>query len=318
MRINKFFLITFLTILVFLVGAYIINLQEFNDPNLIKINGFYSQIEYASKIFKGEIDYNPLFFIHVIRLFIFLPFYYFTDSGFSSLLQASIYMLYCLPIVKFKFNGKRSYAQLAILFFPIFLSYRTSLGICSITYLYLIIVSKKQNYFLLILSLLLANLSSGIMLSWLLCTTLNYRKILLTHKKMILILIIPMIGFMGSLINKYYFMVSSFGQDVNGSALERSTLYVSLVYGQYSRLSCYLLIVLILILILLANLMQKRVCKSMLFFFLSAIPSIFLEGIGLISYVMCFLLFLIGIRSKATSKLTPLKYKVDKTVKYCV
>lgn len=300
MRVSKFSLITFLSILVFLVIAFIINLKEFNAPLLLTSNGFYSEIKYASKIFNGQIDYHPLFFIHVIRLLIFLPFYFFAESIFSPLLQASTYILYCLPILKFKFNGKRSYAQLAILFFPVFLSYRTSLGICCITYLYLIIVSKKQNYFLLMLSLLLANLSSGIMLSWLLCTALNYKKIILTHKKMILILLIPMMGFMGSSVNKYYYMVSSVGKDVHGGALERGTLYVSFIHAQYNRFSCYLLILLILIMILLANLMQKRVCKSMLFFFISAIPSVFLEGIGLISYIMCFLLFLIGIRSKAT------------------
>jgi hypothetical protein len=85
-------------------------------------------------------------------------------------------------------------------------------------------------------------------------------------------------------------MITTEGVMKNGSAIERSTIYVSFVYEQYPRLFLYIGLSSF-VLFILSLAFYRRYSIEKFLFFLAAVPGIFLEGLGLISYLMCFGLF---------------------------
>jgi hypothetical protein len=293
MRCSKYSFIATMSILFFLSLCTFFHLTAFSELN----DGFYSQIISTTQVLNGTINPYPLFYLHAERLFVFFPFYAAMGSSLEPLIDGLAFILYALPILFFKLNNKRSYSQLLFLFFPFFLSYRATLGICCMCYLFILVCKKEKNYYLLILSLLLSNLSSGIVLSWLFCVILNYKVILSKHKKITPIFVILFVGFISSLINKFNYFFSSMNIKSMGGLLSRSTIYVSYNQNQYTRFIFYTLMI-ILLGIILSLIISRRTTfsKNVLGFFISALPTLFFEGLGLISYSFCFLWFFVYVQ----------------------
>ena len=252
-------------------------------------DGFFMQVTYASKIFTGNFDSNPLFFIHVARLLIVLPFYISYILNFPAIVDGAIYLLYLTPLL-IRRNEKGINVQLIFIFFPLFLSFRSSIGMCSMGYLYLILFNNVKSYKLLFISAMLANLSSGIVLSWLGAVFFSFRYIIRQYVGLVPIIFVLVIGFSMSVMHKVQFMLMSAGAEQNGGVIERSTIYVSFVNEQYARLALYIILVLYLFFILNCKILG-RYSNRLFLFFVAAVPSVFLEGIGLMSYLMCFIIF---------------------------
>ncbi|MDI1351790.1 MAG: hypothetical protein PSV35_03325, partial [bacterium] len=226
----------------------------------------------------------------------FYPFYAAMGSNYESLFAGIAFIFYALPILFFSYKNRHAYSQLLFLLFPFVVSYRTTLGMCSIAYLFIVIFKKEKNYYLLSLSLLLANLSSGIVLSWLLCVLFNFKKILINHKKLVPVFIILFIGFIYSIISKFYYFFTAVAIKSTSGLLARSTIYVSYDQNQYGRLICYTILIIMLVTILTLILIRSGSSRNLLSFYASAIPAVFLEGLGLISYAICFLWFFVYVQ----------------------
>jgi hypothetical protein len=155
--------------------ASMMDLRMFDAAS--QTDGFFSQIDYASKILVGEYDSNALFFIHVIRLISILPFYFTDSQQFPSAINACIYLFYLSPLL-IRRDKISVYIQLIFIFFPVFFSYRASIGMCAMGYLYIILFKNVKSYSLFFLSAVFANLSSGIVLSWVIVVFLSSKKIL--------------------------------------------------------------------------------------------------------------------------------------------
>lgn len=252
-------------------------------------DGFFMQVTYASKIFTGNFDTNPLFFIHVARLLIVLPFYVAYILKLPAIVDAAIYLLYLAPLL-IRRNDKGINIQLAFIFFPLFFSFRTSIGMCSMGYLYLILFNNVKSYKLLFISAMLANLSSGIVLSWVGAVFFSFRHIIRQYVWLVPIIFVLAVGFSMSVLHKIQFMLVDAGAEQNGGAVERSTIYVSFIHEQYARLAIYIILALYLFFILNSKLVG-RYSNRLFLFFVAAVPGVFLEGIGLISYLMCFIIF---------------------------
>jgi len=277
----------FLLSVVFLIVAEVAGIRMFQFDN--QADGFFMQVTYASKIFTGNFDSNPLFFIHVARLLIVLPFYLAYIFKFPAIFDAAVYLFYLAPLL-IRRNRTGINIQLIFIFFPLFFSIRTSIGMCSMGYLYLILFKGVKSYRLLFVSALLANLSSGIVLSWIGAVFFSLRHIVRQYIWLTPSIFILAVGFSMSVLHKIEFMLNSAGAEQNGGAVERSTIYVSFIHEQYARLTIYVFLALYLFFILNTKLVGKY-SNRLFLFFVAAVPGVFLEGIGLISYLMCFIIF---------------------------
>ncbi|MGF1758897.1 hypothetical protein L4D76_13345 [Photobacterium sagamiensis] len=254
-------------------------------------DGFYSQMLYASKVFDGFIDTNPLFFIHVARLFVVGPFFLIYSQKLPVFFEAIFYLLYLVPIINSHVFKKIGPARIFFILIPIFLSYRSALGMCAMAYLFIIINSANRKYFLLFMSVLLANLSSGIVLSWACIMFFNVKLVLSRYKIMIPISIVLFVGFVGSVSHKIQYMLSERGAEVNGGPIDRSTIVVSFVEGDYARFIIYLLLIATVYFVFQFKLKYAAVSSQLVLFFVPAVINIFFEGIGLISYLFVLIWF---------------------------
>lgn len=280
----KLSVILFSILFVLIAGVLDIRMFQFEEH----ADGFYAQITYAGKIFSGNFDANPLFFIHVARLIIVSPFYGVYIFKLPAFIEAIFYLVYLSPLLIRR--SQRNFIQLIFIFFPLIFSYRTSIGMCGMGYLYIILFKNVRSYSLFIISALLANLSSGIVLSWVFASLFAIRYIVKKYVFFVPVFGVLVLGFSMSLIHKIGYMMTEQGAESNGNAVERSTIYVSLIYEQYSRFFIYTVITMLLYLILNLKIFRNYP-NSLFYFFLCAVPGVFLEGIGLISYLMCFMFF---------------------------
>lgn len=300
MKISKYSLIVFLCSILFIVLVTILDLKLFNSD---EPDGFYYQLLYVSKIFQGDLDLTPLFFVHLLRLFIVLPFYILDVFDLPALFGGIFYLIYLSPILKSKPSRTIEYLKLLIIFFPIAFSYRAALGMCAMAYLYLILFCGYNSARVLLASAMLANLSSGIVLSWALAVMGSYKYLNNRFRAFRPVVFVLGSGFAGAVLHKFEFMLSSHGASANGSFLERSTLYVSYHYQQYSRLVLYTALVMVLYFILVSLPAMSRYNGRKFLFFFAALPGLFFEGLGFISYLMCFILFFIDSFSSSTLRI---------------
>ncbi|WP_164551179.1 hypothetical protein [Shewanella khirikhana] len=255
-------------------------------------DGFYSQVSYVFENYNNGSIFSPLFIIHSLRLFIVFPFYLAHINGWSTYLEALLYLVYIFPL----FSARDRVVVLSgwlLLFFPLLLSYRTVLGMLGLGYLYLCLFYEKGRYFLLIFSALLANLSSGIVVGWIFGVITSFKYLRKYYPLVIPVFIVMLIGFFGSLAHKYEYMFSSAGSASNGNFFERSTFYVAMEYQQYSRLIIYTTVTIVLLFVIVSGTCSSRFSSRAGLFFFGGIPLIFFEGVGLISYALCLLIVLV-------------------------
>lgn len=282
--VDRFYLVV--ASVLFIVIASFLDITMFDES---LNDGFYTQILDVVKIFEGKLDYYSLFLIHVFRLAVILPFYLVHVEKLPSFLEAIFYIFYLFPILNSKLFKEIGIVRAIFIFFPIFVSYRTALGMCAMGYLFMVLNFNEKRITFLILSALLANLSSGIVLSWILIVLLNAKKIFSLYKELVPVFIIALIGFFSSFAHKFSFMFLTEGIKNNGNLFERSTIFVSFIDGDNQRFIMYVIMVLMLYGILLCRIAFKTLPKELSLFFIPAFVNIFFEGIGLISFTFIFI-----------------------------
>ncbi|MFV3352778.1 hypothetical protein [Aeromonas veronii] len=276
--------------LLFVFCASILNIKMFGQ-NLA--DGFYSQISYVSEHISSGGDLSPLFIIHTLRLIAVLPFYFSEKLQLPAYVDAILFIFYLWPIVSIIGAARiKSYLPFVFLFFPLFFSYRTVLGMCGMCYLYLILFYQRKSTILLLMSAMLANLSSGIIFGWSIAVIGSFKYFKSNYRFFTLFFLLICLGFVGSFIHKYEFMISPQGASVNGSVFERSTYYVSYINGQNSRLILYLFMAFSVFFIIYLQCLKDKTLNKFFFFFIGAIPLTLFEGIGLVSYLYCIILYL--------------------------
>ncbi len=285
-RINRYGLLFLL--IFYLAVNQVLKVEIFSGD--VNLDGFYNQINYASKILDLQYDLNPLFVIHVVRLISIFPFYIIYKLQLPEVLNAVVYLVYLIPF----FWCKKYVGQICLVIFmlmPIVFSYRSTLAMCSLGYLYLILKSERQHYFMLLASAVLANLSSGTVLSWGCVVGVNIYGISKKYP-LILFVIVPLaLGLIGSIIHKWEYMFSFIGQSKHGGAIERSTLFVSYHHSQNFRFVFYLVLFSLAYIISIFNLLVVKNRKEF-FFFVWAIPAMMFEGVGAISFLFAILIYL--------------------------
>lgn len=254
-------------------------------------DGFFAQIIFIANSFSGDFSLSPLFVVHFFRFLIISPFFLSFYYDLPAFVDAFVFLLYILP---FMANSRRrmfGYLPILFLFFPLLFSYRTVLGMFGMAYLYVCLFSKIVEYRLFLFSALLANLSSGMVLSWGICVASSFSYFRQNYKFFDVIFFIVCIGFLGSLVHKYEFMFASQGALDNGGAVERSTLVVSYANDQFARFFFYVALTLLILVILIFGALSKFFTFRRWMFFFGSVPVMFFEGVGLVSYLVCIIVF---------------------------
>lgn len=286
MKINNAFIIASCCVFVLVANACGLTMFDSSKPD-----GFYSQMVYVSKIFDGGGDLDPLYFVHLARLLVVSPFYFANVQGLPEYFEAVIYILYLMPVLSSSVFKSIGALRVVFIFVPVFLSYRTALGMCAMSYIFIIISLPDRRFLLFGMSALLANLSSGLVLSWALIILFNSKIFYQRYKKLWPVFLVVFLGFIGSVIHKVEYMLTSSGIKVNGNPIERSTVIVSFLEGNYARFFVYSMIMMLLFCIFMAKLYFPSISRQYVIFFVPAVINCFFEGIGLMSYLFVLVWF---------------------------
>ncbi|AUT99689.1 hypothetical protein ABM000_13780 [Morganella morganii] len=288
--LNKYNIYLFLFSLLFIFISGYLNITIFLEASS---DGFYSQVTYVVRNINNPSEYSPLFIVHSLRLIIILPFYIAYSLNLPSYVESIIFIMYLLPF--FKSNDLAiKISSIILLFLPLVFSYRTVLGMVGMGYLYLCLFYYKGRYLLLFTSALLANLSSGIVFGWLFSIFTSIKYIKNNYPKFLVFIIIMILGFIGSFLHKYQFMISDVGAMKNGSFWERSTLYESYQNNYYSKFIVYTSVVMAILVILTYPIYKQQKLGRKWLFFLGALPLVLFEGVGLISYLFCIIVVILS------------------------
>ena len=285
MKIKNSTLILIFQFLFFIFLAVLINKSMFDAGSQ---DGFFSQIAYAySEISSGPS--HPMYFIHLFRLFVALPFYLIYINELPAPFESVILFFYMLPILTYRKNSKFYISGFIFLLLPWVFSFRSVLAMCAICYLYISFFDSKRHVFIYILSGLLANLSSGVVLAWVIINVFCLKTIYIKYKLAIIFFVLGCAGFILSVVHKiqHFFIMS--GGDSNESLLTNNTFYVSYHQDDNLRLIVYTILGVSLLLLLITSACHKRINQKFLFFMIAATPTLFFEGIGLISFLFIFI-----------------------------
>lgn len=255
-------------------------------------DGFFNQVNFVFNNFDNPAAYSPLFFVHALRLLTIAPFFV------TDLFSVSVYLDYFLYFIYVR--GTRSvcayfdakYIYYLVLLLPFVFSLRSSLGMVAILYLFYIVYARVRSDKLFLFSALISNLSSGTLLAFFSIFIFFSKMFLCHYKKLIPFFIVIIVGFLFSVSHKIAFMFLDSGVAENGWFFERSTLYVSYVYGQYYRLIFYSLLLFVLLLLFVVAFMKDNSDSTAVGFFLSSVPLIFFEGIGFLSFMIAMIVYL--------------------------
>jgi hypothetical protein len=269
----------------------------------IKSDGFTFQVNYIRNFFQmgGKFsDLEPLLWIHTIRTIVAETFVFLEGLG-GPFLATALICLLSVPLIKVFEESRIPYIYLAIPVVIALLSGRSALVALSVAYQILFIKEKPRTIYLMI-SFILANLSSGAVLNNLVIAILitrNYRKY---SPSLYIYMIILSISLYISGTDKYEgFSLGSAGYDstVYGltgywAILSRSTIFVSFINQNYERVIAYVALVALSGLVLFVSL-RLRHYRGYSVVFLSALPSFLLEGLGVVSLIVPLLLFAAGL-----------------------
>lgn len=303
MRIKKFHAWLILNIAVFLAINLVLRKSMFSVSNE---DGFFIDIQ-ASKDFTFAGMEYLLELVHLIRFAIGLPFLFIFEYGLHPIFESFVLLGFMLPVVCARFAGKYYWLQVLFLYTAYALSYRTILVACSIAYLFMLLFSERQSRILFVASAILANLSSGVVMGWLLIAILN-RQRFNNYAKLFWTVIVGMfLSFSFSVSHKIEFFYESAkaGGSSDGfvEALSRNTLVVSFQYGQYARLVTYSIAFLVLAMIFIYSLFTLRGGKAASLFYFCSIPGMFLEGLSVMAFLVPIIWFLLGVRPREGGQL---------------
>lgn len=262
-------------------------------------DGFFIGVQ-ASRFFSVEGMESLLELVHLVRFAIALPFLWVWEGGHPAILESALMLAYMWPVVTARLNRRIPFAQALYLYLPYVLSFRTVLVACAIAYLFILVFSEKRNAWLLCASAVLANLSSGVVVGWLLIAIINYKTLRAKHA--LISLLVPAMGL--SLAFSLAQKVDFFSQTAretrsdNGfiEALTRNTFVVSYQNQQYARLAVYVIMVFLILLILGQALLSFHAGLRASLFYACAVPGFFLEGLSVMAFIFPVAWFFLGIR----------------------
>lgn len=273
------------------------------DEETIGADGYASQVAFIRELVDGGgnlFDVEPLYWIQGLRTAIAVAFEVISSIGGPGL-TAAVILCALAPLFDLFQTSKRPYLLLLLPFTLIALSYRAVLVYVAIGYLFLYILKRPSSVYL-ALSFLLANLSSGGVLSALLIAFLIGR----AYRKRSLALRVYMISLFLSLgisaWDKYLgFVNQDTGYDatVQGATglaalLSRSTIFVSFLNGDYLRGVVYVGLLLVALYAFFSAVKSSRY-KGYAVVFLTTVPTFMLEGLGVISLLVPVLMFFAGV-----------------------
>jgi hypothetical protein len=273
------------------------------DADAIVSDGYASQVAYIFGLIEAGgtlLDAEPLYWIHGIRALIALAFS--EVYSFGGALLTVVLILACIwPLFELFNSGPRSALALVLPLAVTVLSYRAVLVFVAIGYLLLYIVHRRSLIYL-VISFLLVNLSSGAVLSAMMITLLLSREYRRVTPMLVIFSLLLMFSLGVSFADKYTgFLAQDAGYDatIQGATgimalLSRSTVFVSIMAGDYVRAfayigmffgACYALVYATL----------KKPFAGYAVIFVATTPAFFLEGLGVISLVVPVLMFLAGV-----------------------
>jgi hypothetical protein len=270
--------------------------------NFEEVDGFTYQMVYIRTVIDARVPFwslEPLLMIHWLRYYVTLPIDIFDQSSlrfFSPVIGLSlVFPLFFL----FKTVPGRvlSISLLLVLFF---MSYRNMLVICGIGYLFLY-CQYNRNFILLLISALLVNLSSGSVLVAIVCAVfllLHYR---IKSIAFVVYLIFLFLSLVISLQDKYIgfalgeagYAATEFNASGVYAVITRSTIYVSLVTGNFLRAGLYLAIGAIAVVVVIVASASPRY-RGYAVLFVASLPVFLVEGLGVVALIVPVLLFLSG------------------------
>ena len=262
-------------------------------------DGFFIDLQATKSFSWGTMEYL-LELVHILRFVVAYPFLWLFENGFHPVFE-SILLLGCMfPVLTAEFGGKKHLAQALFIYLPYFISYRSVLVACAIAYLFILLFSSKRSSYLLWASALFANLSSGVVMGWLLIVLVNRRELMQRFKLLWLLVAAMALSLSFSISQKLNFFseTAKTTDSANGAveAFMRNTVIVSYQNQQYARLVTYCLAILLLFVIFLHGMMQARRSRSSLKFFVCSVPGLFMEGLSVMAFVIPILWFYLGIR----------------------
>jgi hypothetical protein len=273
------------------------------DADAIVSDGYASQVYYILGLIDAGgsiLDADPLYWIHGIRTIVALVFSEVYSVG-GALLTVALLLACIWPIFELFNTGSRSALVLVLPLAMTILSYRAVLVFVAIGYLLLYIVRRRSSVYL-VLSFVFANLSSGAVLSAMLITFLLSKKYHRATPALLLFALFLMFSLGVSFADKYTgFIAQEAGYDstIQGATgflalLSRSTIFISIMNGDYVRAFAYIGLFFGAFYALVYASLKKQF-KGYALIFISTIPAFFLEGLGVISLVVPVLMFLAGV-----------------------
>jgi len=263
-------------------------------------DGFQSQLLYVASLLGGgalwdEMWRAPLVCVHFVRLIGVMPF-----VGPELLVwpKASlpVLLLAMWPLVRGRHQMNVSNRVLLALFLPLLVSGRGVLVAISVGYVILYLARVEKSKWFLWVGALFANLSSASVLVVILLLLFFRRGAAAQVRRdgvdqdwsRRLILLLLMLSFLASLVDKLhgfgggevgYEGYSSSSHNVLVAILSRSTLWVSVVEGQYLRAAAYSAIF-SLFFVKLMSIMRRSGNEGARRLMLCCLPGIFMEGLG--------------------------------------
>lgn len=285
MKMKKSTLILISQFIFFILVAALFNKSMFDAG---AEDGFFSQIAYAfSEITSGPT--HPMYFVHLFRLIVALPFYFIYINELPPLFESVVLFLYMLPVLTYKKNLRFYVSGFIFLLIPWVLSFRSVLAMCAICYLYICFFDSKRHIFLYVVSAILANLSSGVVLAWVIINMLCLKTIRIRYKPSLIFFALGCAGFLISLIHKIQHFFVTTGTAHNETLVTNNTFYVSYIHDDYLRLTVYVTLGISLWLLLITSACYKEVNQKFFFFMTAAIPTLLFEGVGLVSFLFVFI-----------------------------
>jgi hypothetical protein len=288
--ISHFHLVLGCAAVVFLVLAHITDRKMITG---LVTDGFFAQIrDIAFSLETNTFDpvAEPLYAVHLVRFLIVYPWFMAWLNGMPAIVDALLLLPLLLTVALARFNNRYSILSLLIFLLPLAFSYRTILVIVGMANLYIVLYSDKKEPWRIYLSGLLAFLSSGVTLAWLIVIFINARQFTKQKIALYTAIFILFASLIASIAQKIRFFSNapSGASKSSGilSALERNTIFMSYNTDDTKRFLAYCIILAAVTWFLVTIYKMGEKYRTLLYFFLTAAASFVFEGLGPIAFLM--------------------------------
>ncbi len=242
-------------------------------------DGFYRQV---MDVENGVSDHQ-LGVVHTARYIVIKPFLFIESVTFGNVVNSFLISLFTVFLFfkQWKFSGEISPLIFILLFFPFFVSMRTSLSFLSMFILYLSLVRVVKFRFLFFFGGFVSILSSGTVLNYLaglIYFLFFFNQVKINKYYVLPIFLIVVLAIYPSLLNKLDF----FGGGMAGvyNMISRSNFFDALIYGKHLNLTVYALFTVVFLLF------SKFFNKAEKFLLYLCLFSLYLfEGLGSLALI---------------------------------